>query len=225
MSQGNNDFMSAEQLRRLPVYLLLDCSGSMSGDPITAVNEGVSMIHSELKNDPQALETVYISIITFASRADQYQLTQLEQFQPPILSASGSTAMGEAFRILVQSIEQDLKLNTPKQHGDYRPLVFLLTDGAPTDNYSDAVQKLHDLRGSRKPTIVALGCGSGVDTSMLHKVTEHVYLMHNVTPQNLRNYFQWISGSIMQTSRAAGSGSNQTLTPPTSVPGITYNPN
>ena len=127
MTQG---FMTSGQVRRLPVYFLLDCSGSMSGDPITAVNEGVTMIHRELLNDPRALETVYISIITFSSRADQYQLTPIDQFRPPILSAGGSTAMGEAFRILVQSIEQDLVLNNPPtQHGDYRPLVFLLTDG------------------------------------------------------------------------------------------------
>ena len=111
MSQDSHDFMRANQLRHLPVYLLLDCSGSMSGDPITAVNEGVTMIRRELVNDPQALETVYISIITFSSRADQYQLTPIDQFRPPILSAGGSTAMGEAFRILVQSIEQDLVLN------------------------------------------------------------------------------------------------------------------
>src|SRR5205823_1848354 len=166
-------FTTSGQLRRLPVYLLLDCSSSMSGDPITAVNEGVAMIHRELQNDPQALETVYISIITFSSRADQYQLTALDQFRPPILSAGGSTAMGEAFRLLVQSIEQDLVLNTPTQHGDFRPLMFLLTDGEPTDNYHDAVQKLQALRGSRKPTIIALGCGNGVNTTMLHEVTEN----------------------------------------------------
>ena len=226
MSQDSHDFMRANQLRHLPVYLLLDCSGSMSGDPITAVNEGVTMIRRELVNDPQALETVYISIITFSSRADQYQLTPIDQFRPPILSAGGSTAMGEAFRILVQSIEQDLVLNQPPaQHGNYRPLVFLLTDGEPTDNYRDAVQKLQTLRGSRKPTIIALGCGSGVNTTMLHEVTENVYLMRNVTPQNLRNCFQWISSCIIQTAQAAASGSSQTLMPPTSVPGITYSPN
>src|SRR5207245_9375146 len=99
MSQGG--FTTSNQLRRLPVYFLLDCSGSMSGDPITAVNEGVTMIHRELVNDPQALETVYISIITFSSRADQYQLTPIDQFRPPILSAGGSTALCDAFRILV----------------------------------------------------------------------------------------------------------------------------
>lgn len=222
MSDG---FMGAGYTRRLPVYLLLDCSGSMSGDAIIAVNEGLGIIYRLLMADPQAIETVYLSVITFASRADQYQLIELDKFQPPTLSASGSTAMGDAFRILTESIEQDLILNTSTQHGDYRPLVFLLTDGEPTDNYRDALQRLKGLRGSRKPTIVALGCGSGVKTSMLHEVTENVFLMQTTTPEAIKNFFKWISGSISQTSRAVGSGTEPTVVmQPPSIPGISYSP-
>jgi uncharacterized protein YegL len=218
-------FISSGYIRRLPVYLLLDCSGSMAGDPIIAVNEGLGIIYRLLMADPQAMETVYISVITFSSKADQYRLIELDKFQPPPLTANGSTAMGDAFRLLVESIEQDLVLNTPTQHGDYRPLVFLLTDGEPTDNYRPTLQRLQALRGSRKPTIVALGCGSGVNSSMLHEVTENVFLMHNVTPEGIKAYFRWISGSIGQTSHAVGSGTEQTVVMrPPNIPGISYSP-
>ena len=211
--------------RRLAVYLLLDISGSMTGDPIVAVNEGVQLLYRELVSDPQALETVHISIITFSSQADQYSLTALDQFQPPSFSAGGSTAMGDAFGLLADLIQQDLLLNTETQHGDYRPLVFLLTDGAPTDEYRSKLNWIKSLRGSRKPTIVALGCGSGVDVNMLHEVTENVFLMQNLNPVTLRQFFLWISGSVTQTSHAvAGGGGNATLPPPTNIPGITYNP-
>ena len=71
--------------RRLPLYLLLDCSNSMAGDPIVAINEGVQLLYRELVSDPQALETVYISIITFSTQADQYGLTTLDVFHPPFL--------------------------------------------------------------------------------------------------------------------------------------------
>lgn len=218
-------FMGSGYVRRLPVYLLLDCSGSMAGDPIIAVNEGLGMIYRLLMGDPQALETVHLSIICFSSHVDQYRLIAIDQFVPPSLSATGSTAMGEAFRVLTQSIEQDLILNTATQHGDFRPLVFLLTDGEPTDNYRDALQKLKGLRGSRKPTIVALGCGGGVNISILHEVTENVFLMHTVTPEAIKAFFKWISGSIVQTSHAIGSSPEQTtvLALPT-IPGISYHP-
>ncbi|EDN3960136.1 tellurium resistance protein TerY, partial [Salmonella enterica subsp. enterica serovar Typhimurium] len=54
-------------MRRLPVYLLLDTSGSMHGEPIEAVKNGVQTLLTTLKQDPYALETAYVSVITFDS--------------------------------------------------------------------------------------------------------------------------------------------------------------
>ena len=88
-------------VRRLPVYLLLDCSGSMSGEPIEAVRQGIDSLLSDLKGDPQALETAYLSVITFASSAQQVvPLTELMSFNPPELHASGLTSLGGALRVL-----------------------------------------------------------------------------------------------------------------------------
>ena len=71
-------------MRRLPVYLLLDTSGSMYGEPIEAVKNGVQTLISTLRGDPYALETAYISIITFNSVAQQVTpLTELSAFQQP----------------------------------------------------------------------------------------------------------------------------------------------
>lgn len=204
-------FMPQEYTRRLPVYLLLDCSGSMQGDPIIAVNEGLWMIYQQLVSDPQALETVHISVIEFADHADQYPLTPIDQFQPPALTAGGLTAMGAGLRLLIQSIEQDLIPNTATQHGDYRPLVFLLTDGAPTDNYRDPIQRLRFLRGSQRPTIVAIGCGNQVNKAMLKDLTSDVFLIHTMTTENLKQFFRWLSGSIVQSSHAVGSDLETTV--------------
>ena len=82
-------------MRRLPVYLLLDTSGSMYGEPIEAVKNGVQTLVSSLRQDPYALETAYLSVITFESSAQQITpLTELSAFQQPNLSAGGCTAMG-----------------------------------------------------------------------------------------------------------------------------------
>ena len=90
-------------MRRLPVYLLLDTSGSMYGEPIEAVKNGVQTLISTLRSDPYALETAYISIITFNSSAQQITpLTELASFQQPNIDASGCTV--QIFKnIVVQS--------------------------------------------------------------------------------------------------------------------------
>ena len=78
----------ADFARRLPIYLLLDCSGSMMGEPIEAVKQGVKVLLSELRGDPQALETAYLSVITFSSTARQATaLTELMLFKEPPLEA------------------------------------------------------------------------------------------------------------------------------------------
>ncbi|MBO9308892.1 MAG: VWA domain-containing protein, partial [Chloroflexi bacterium] len=94
-------------VRRRPVYLLLDTSGSMRGAPIQAVQQGVTMIHQELMNNPHAIETVYLSVITFADSAQQVvQLVSVEDFTPPTLRAEGQTALGAAITLLGQAFER-----------------------------------------------------------------------------------------------------------------------
>lgn len=69
-------------MRRLPVYLLIDTSGSMRGESIHSVNVGVQAMLSALRQDPYALESVHISIITFDNEAREYvPLTALADFQ------------------------------------------------------------------------------------------------------------------------------------------------
>ena len=89
-------------MRRLPVYLLLDTSGSMAGEPIEAVKNGVQVMISSLRNDPQAVETAFLSIITFDSDAKQIvPLTDLASFQMPDIKASGTTSLGEALKVFL----------------------------------------------------------------------------------------------------------------------------
>ena len=86
--------MSESRVRRLPVYVVLDCSGSMTGEPIEACRQGLKALLADLRNDPQALETVALSVITFESKAQQLTpLTDLGEFTEPTLTAGGSTAL------------------------------------------------------------------------------------------------------------------------------------
>ena len=122
-------------MKRLPVYILLDTSGSMHGEPIEAVNNGMQMLINQLRQNPQAIETAYISIITFDSTAQQViPLTDLASFQMIPLRATGVTALGDALKLTAQCIDREVVKTTMERKGDWKPIVFIMTDGVPTDN-------------------------------------------------------------------------------------------
>ena len=186
-------------IRRLPVYLLLDCSGSMNGEPIEAVRQGIKHLLSELRGDPNALESVWLSVITFDSVARQVvPLTELMAFHEPVLQAGGTTALGAALRLLSQQIEVEVRRSTPTQKGDWRPLVFLMTDGNPTDEWEDVAD---DLKRRRPGTVVACGAGSGVDRENLRRITDSVVMLQDYAPDTFRAFFAWVSASVMTTSQ------------------------
>ena len=80
-------------MRRLPIYFLIDVSESMVGEPIEQVQKGMRQIIQELRMDPYALETVYVSVIAFAGKALSLSpLTELFKFYPPIFPIGGPKA-------------------------------------------------------------------------------------------------------------------------------------
>ena len=211
--------------RRLPVYILADCSGSMNGDPIESVKAGIRTLHAELMNDPSAVETAYLSVITFAETANQVvPLTELAAFTPPELSASGPTALGAALRLLLECMKIEVKQNSADVKGDWKPLVFLLSDGSPTDEWQ---QYADELKSKRPGNIIAVGCGAGADTGVLKNITEMVLEMKSTTPGDFQQFFKFITQSIKQTSQSVGSSSGEAasgvnLPPP--PPGFTIIP-
>lgn len=212
-----------DTLRRLPVYLLLDCSGSMSGVKIQQVNTGVQLLYQELNNDPRCADTVYISIIPFASSAYQMDLVPITQFAPPRLAASGSTALGSALSLLNQSLDNDLIANQPGKKGDYKPMVFLLTDGQPTDTWDQEAARLKSRTTNKAGTIVALAIGHDANVGMLRQITENVLKMENVTGDAIRAFFQWVSASVQTASRTVAQGGNaQNVQAPALPPGIQF---
>lgn len=182
--------------RRLPVYLLLDCSGSMMGEPIEAVRQGIKALLSELKGDPQALETAYISIITFDSSARQISpLTELMLIKEPTIQASGATALGGALRVLMDCIKTEVRKSTAEQKGDWKPIVYILTDGAPTDTetFNKACEELKNVHTAN---IIACAAGSNAKTEYLKKITNNVLMMNNLSSGDLAKFFAWVSSSI-----------------------------
>jgi uncharacterized protein YegL len=206
-------------MRRLPVYLLLDTSGSMSGEPIEAVKNGVQMMISSLRQNPQAIETAFISVITFDAVAQQIiPLTDLASFQMVDIKATGTTSLGEALKLLSTCIDREVAKTTAEQKGDWKPLVFIMTDGIPTDNWQTGLQEFQ----KRKTAFtVACAAGRGADTNILKQITNNVVSLDTADSQSIGQFFTWVTASIgVSSTRVEDSGKEVTglneLPPPPS---------
>ncbi len=190
-------------VRRLPIYLLVDCSESMVGPPHEALIQGIGLLVSELRRDPVAIETAWISLLTFGRGARTIvPLTEILDFQCPPISISSGTDMGAGLDLLATCIAKDVRKATPTSRGDWRPITFLITDGVPTDNVATASARLKQ----SNTQLIAIGCGLDIDFELLRSVTPNILSLENATASQFATLFKWISTSVSTASQAIGSG-------------------
>lgn len=166
----------------------------MYGEPIEAVRNGVQVLISTLRSDPYALETAYLSIITFDNSAKQITpLTELSAFQQPNIDANGCTALGEALELLANRVDAEVTKTTAEVKGDWKPLVFIMTDGEPTDNLNKG---LAEFKKRKFGTVVACAAGAGANTNTLKQITENVVSLDTADSGTIKAFFKWVSASI-----------------------------
>jgi uncharacterized protein YegL len=201
-------------MRRLPVYLLLDTSGSMNGEPIQAVNVGLQSLLSSLRSDPHALDTVYISIITFDTDVREFlPLTELADVQLVDLpSPKGATHLGEALEMVSNKVKNEIKLSTADQKGDWMPLLFIMTDGKPSDlkKFKEMATKI---KNANFGSIIACGAGPKAKEEYLRLVTDNITLLDNMDSASFEAYFKWVSEVVNKGSKSAGVSEELELPP------------
>ncbi len=191
-------------MRRLPVFFVLDCSESMVGEPLESVQDGVDLILSSLRKDPYALETVYVSVITYAGIVRTLvPLTELFAFKNFSLPLGGGTHLGKALDHLGQEIDRYVLKTTSEVKGDWKPMIYLFTDGRPTDEYEQAIERWN-AKFANKATIVAIGLGADVDFSILAKLTEHTISIDQINPEYVKGLCKWITASVVSQSMSVG---------------------
>lgn len=202
--------------RRLPVYILIDTSGSMRGEPIESVKVGLTDMIASLRLDPYALETVCISIITFDSKVQQIlPLTDLADLQVPDVQVpeSGPTFMGEALELMCQCYDKEVNAGSREKKGDWMPLLFILTDGKPSDvqTYEDAIPKV---KRHLFTNIVACAAGPRARTEPLKKLTDNVFTLDTMDSATFKKFFQWVTINVQQGGRTVGATDSIELPPP-----------
>jgi uncharacterized protein YegL len=189
-------------MRRLPVYLLIDCSESMAGPAIQAVCAAVDRMVRDLRAGPHSMETVVMSVITFSGEARLVApLTPIDMFQLPALAIRPGTSLGRALDLLASCLVQDVVRTTSDRKGDWRPLVFLFTDGQPTDDWRGALDRIKALASPRIANIYAIGSGDDVDFTVLQEITDVV-----LKAEDISKAFVWITASIQSASKGMADG-------------------
>ena len=203
-------------VRRLPVYILLDTSGSMRGEPIHSVNVGLQAMLSALRQDPYALESVHLSIITFDVEAREYlPLTPLDEVKlgEVVVPDAGATFLGAALELLLQRVDRDIKKTSEEAKGDWRPLLFVMTDGSPSDLYAYR-EAISQVKTRNFGSILACAAGPKAKQEILLELTDRVVTLDTMDSAAFSGFFKWVSASVAIGSSSAGVSGQVSLPPP-----------
>ncbi len=206
---GSSEFADNPE-PRCPCLLLLDTSESMAGAPINELNQGLEAFRRELAADPLAMKRVEIGIVTFGPVQMLSDFQTPDLFRPPALNGAGDTPMGAAIAGGLEMIRQRKAAYRANGIPYYRPWVFMITDGAPTDDWRPAAALVHDGEITKGFSFFTVGA-DGADMDILAQISVRTPL--RLSGLRFRDLFVWLSSSLSSVSRS-GIGQDVPLLPP-----------
>ena len=188
---------------RVPCLLLLDTSGSMSGQPIAELNEGLVTLKDTLSADALASKRAEIAIVTFGGMVTAIQdFVTSDQFHPPHLQASGGTPMGRAIIEGLDMISQRKFTYRSNGVSYYRPWVFLITDGGPDPNdpWQAAASQVKKGEADKSFAFFTVGV-EGANLDVLAQISTRAPV--KLKGLNFRDLFLWLSQSMQAVSQSS----------------------
>lgn len=213
MPTGDLADFAINQEPRCPVVLLLDNSGSMSGQPIQQLNQGVAVFKQSVDEDELAKNRVEVAVISFGPVVMRQDFVTIDQFVPPQLQAQDLTPMGEAINYALDLLENRKAdyINSGTQY--YRPWVFLITDGSPTDNWQNAAQRVRQGENDKKFSFFAVGV-QNADTKILSQIAPVSRPPLLLNGLDFKSMFLWLSQSMKQVSHSQPGATTMVQTAP-----------
>jgi uncharacterized protein YegL len=195
---------------RCACVLLLDTSSSMGGAPISALNDGIAAFAADVAQDPLARQRVEVSVVRFGGSVEVvHDFVTAGSFEPQHLSAGGGTPMGAAIDKALDLVADRKATYRANGIAYYRPWVLLVTDGAPTDDWKAAAERVKKAEADNGLAFFAVGT-DGADFETLGQIATR-------TPLRLKGLsfvelFVWLSQSQRRVS--ASRPGDQTALPP-----------
>lgn len=205
MSQEETEFLENIEFvenpePRCPVILLIDTSQSMSGKRINQLNSGIAIFKQEVERDTTASLRVEVAIITFNDSVQTVQdFVTIDQFYPPKLVANGLTAMGQGIGLAIDKVEQRKSIYKENGTQYYQPWVFLITDGAPTDDWKESAQRVKQAVAENKLSFFAVGV-QGADMNKLRQIASPSIPPVRLDGLKFKEMFRWLSNSMKRVS-------------------------
>lgn len=206
--------------RHVPAVLLVDTSGSMSGTPIAELNQGLVAFGQALQEDSLALGRAEVCVISFNSNVEtEMSFRPATDYQAPVLSANGLTSLNEAIEAGLDAIESRKAEYKAQGVSYYRPWLFVLTDGVPTDTEreSASMERLRKAIRNKKVVYMPMGIGNA-DTAKLQEYypdETQAKIVLKADASNFKEAFVWLSQSLSVVSQSDPNVSDSINLPPT----------